>query len=93
MKIQIRKFEEKIEEWENPITHKVEKTHIPYENGFVEEMSIEPRDISAFNTTKSIRLIGIGKNLYYLTLKSWKNVKKELSKSGLLYRFDLSKQG
>ena len=53
---------------------------IPYENGFVEEMEIGLNDISAFTGNKSTRLIGIGKNLYPLTMKSWKEVKRTLSK-------------
>lgn len=92
MKIQVRKVLEKIEEWENPATHKVEKIKIPYENGFVEEMEINLSDISAFTGNKSTRLIGIGKNLYPLTMKSWKEVKKTLSKSEVGRRFNLEKQ-
>ena len=54
-------------------------------------MEISPKDISAFSTMKSVRLIGIGKNLYPLTLKSWKQVKKELAKTDILQKLNCSK--
>lgn len=54
-------------------------------------MEINPKDISAFSTMKSIRLIGIGKNLYPLTLKSWKQAKKELAKTDILQKLNYSK--
>lgn len=47
------------------------------------------------NTTvsdeKSVRLIGIGRKLYLLTLKSWKEIKKQLERTDILERFNLEK--
>lgn len=46
-------------------------------------------DINCFSIdNKQLRLIGIGKNLYKLTLNSFKSLKRELNKRGLAYRFD-----
>ena len=90
MKIQVRKIVEKTIEWKDNLG-KTHKEKIPYENGYVEEMEINPKDISAFSTMKSVRLIGIGKNLYPLTLKSWKQAKKELAKTDILQRLNYSK--
>ena len=90
MKIQVRKIAEKTVEWKDNLG-KIHKEKVQYENGYVEEMEINPKDISAFSTMKSVRLIGIDKNLYYLTLKSWKEVKKELAKNGILQRLSLVK--
>lgn len=90
MKIQVRKIAEKTLQYEDE-DGKVYKLKHKYENGYVEEIEINPMDISAFSTMKSVRLIGIDKNLYYLTLKSWKKVKKELAKNGILQRLSLVK--
>ena len=90
MKIQVRKIAEKTIEWKDNLG-KIHKENVQYENGYVEEMEINPKDISAFSTMKSIRLIGIGKNLYPLTLKSWKQVKKELAKTDILQKLNYSK--
>ncbi len=90
MKIQVRKIAEKTVEWKDNLG-KIHKEKVQYENGYVEEMEINPKDISAFSTMKSIRLIGIGKNLYPLTLKSWKQAKKELAKTDILQRLNYSK--
>ena len=90
MKIQVRKIVEKTLQYKDE-DGKVYKLKHKYENGYVEEIEINPMDISAFSTMKSVRLIGIDKNLYYLTLKSWKEVKKELAKNGILQRLSLVK--
>lgn len=71
---------------------KIYKTSYSYENGFVEEHDINPRDIGAFSLDKSIRIIGVNKDIYYLTLKSWKETKKELAKNGILDRLSLEKR-
>lgn len=73
------------------IQKKYFKYKVQYENGYVEELEINPIDVTAFSTNKTIRLIGVDKNLYLLTLKSWKETKKELSKLGILQKLDLSK--
>lgn len=92
MKIQTRKIAEKTLEYTDNITGKKEKVKESYENGFVEELEISLQDITAFNLNKKIRMIGILKQgTFLLTLKSWKELKKELTKSGLMSRFDLSK--
>lgn len=90
MKIQVRKIAEKTVEWKDNLG-KTHKEKVQYENGYAEEMEINPKDISAFSTMKSVRLIGIGKNLYPLTLKSWKQAKKELAKTDILQKLNYSK--
>ncbi len=91
MKVQTRKIVKETKHWFNPDTEKEESYEVEYENGYVQEIEFEPSDVNAFSTNKSVRLIGIGKNLYPLTLKSWKQTKKELSRMGILQKFDLSK--
>ena len=58
----------------------------------IAEVECNINDISTFSLDKRNRLIGVGKNLYRLTLKSYKEVRKELTKKGVLYRFDASKR-
>lgn len=91
MKIKVRKQIENVETWKDPCTGKTFKNTTVSENGFVEEMEINPAEITSFSSEKSIRLIGIGKKLYPLTLKSWKEIKKELFKTDFLRRFNLEK--
>ena len=92
MKIQTRKIAEKTLEYTDNITGKKEKIKESYENGFVEELEVSLQDITAFNLNKKIRMIGIAKQgIFLLTLKSWKELKKELTKTGLMNRFNLSK--
>lgn len=90
MKIQVRKIAEKTIEWKDNLG-KIHKEKVQYENGYVEELEVDPKDISAFSTMKSVRMIGIDKNLYLLTLKSWKETKKELAKYGVIQRLNFSK--
>lgn len=94
MKIQVRKQVTKELKEFDKAEKRWYKTYLTYENGHVEEIEINDpaKEISAFSFDKSLRLIGIGKNLYPMTLKSWKETKKELSKLGLLSRFDLTRQ-
>lgn len=92
MKIKVRKVVEKVEKYQDEETGKIYTDKYNYENGFVEELEINPKDISAFSLNKSTRLIGVGKNLYPLTLKSWKETKKELEKTGILSQLDFSKR-
>ena len=91
MKIKVRKQIENVETWKDPYTGKAYKNTTVSENGFVEEMEINPVEITSFSSEKSIRLIGIDKKLYPLTLKSWKEIKKELFKTDFLRRFNLEK--
>ena len=52
-----------------------------------DETDIQLLDINTFSQDKKTRLVGLGKNkIYKLTLKSWKELKKELNKSGLIYK-------
>lgn len=92
MKIQTRKIAEKVEYLKDEVTGKEYKYVTNYENGYVEEQEIELNDISTFSKEKNTRIIGIGKNLYLLTLKSWKEVKNTLEKSGLMYKFNFEKK-
>lgn len=92
MRIQTRKIIEKKEKVFDPITKKTYEHTIQYENGFVEEKEVDLlNEVNAFSLNKGLRLIGVNKDIYKLTLKSWKTVKKELIKSGLMSRFNLSK--
>ena len=91
MKIKVRKQIENVETWKDPYTGKTFKNTTVLENGFVEEMEIDPRDINSFSFEKGIRLIGIGGKLYPLTLKSWKEAKKELARTDFLRKFTLEK--
>ena len=91
MKIKVRKQIENVETWKDPYTGKTFKNTTVSENGFVEEMEINPVEITSFSSEKSIRLIGIDKKLYPLTLKSWKEIKKQLARTDILERFNLEK--
>lgn len=57
-----------------------------------QEIDIELGDVGVLSTDKSLRLIGVGKELFRLSLSSYKQVKKELDKRGILSRLDLSKK-
>lgn len=59
---------------------------------YPEEIEIELGDVAAFSTDKELRLLGDGKEMYRLSLASYKELKKELSKRGILSRLDLSKK-
>ena len=92
MKIQVRTIKEREVSITDPITKKPYKYIERYENGHVDELEVDlSNDVNSFSLKKDVRLIGINKDLYPLTLKSWKEVKKELSKLGLMYKFNLSK--
>lgn len=47
-----------------------------------EEIEFDMMDVGVVSANKSMRLIGIGKNLYKLTMKSYKQLKKELNRRG-----------
>lgn len=91
MKIQTRKIVEEVKYWYDEITGEKHKYIDRFENGYVEEKEIDPKDISTFSMNKSLRIIGVGKKLYPLTLKSWKQCKIELSNMGILQKFNYSK--
>lgn len=90
MKIKVRKITEKTLQYKDEDGEIYKETY-SYENGYVEELEVDPKDVSAFSTMKSVRMIGIDKNLYLLTLKSWKETKRELAKYGVLQRLNSSK--
>lgn len=71
---------------------KVYKTKRLFENGFVEEKEINPAEITSFSLDKDVRMIGVNKDRYMLTLESWKETKKELQNLGLLQKFNLSQK-
>ena len=56
------------------------------------EIECELNDINHLSLEKSSRMVAIGKNTYRLTLKSYKEVKREFAKRGMLYRFDFGKR-
>lgn len=60
---------------------------VPMNTKGCEEIEIELIDINVLSTDKTMRFIGLGKNLYRMTLKSYKELKRELNKRGLMYRF------
>ena len=47
-------------------------------------------DITAFSLEKGMRLVALQKQMYRLTLASYKELKKELTKRGIIWRFDSS---
>lgn len=71
---------------------KTYKTKKLFENGFVEEKEINPAEITSFSLDKNVRMIGVNKDRYMLTLKSWKETKNELQNLGLLQKFNLSQK-
>lgn len=68
---------------------KVYKTKRHFENGFVEKKEINPAEVTSFSLDKNMRMIGVNKERYMLTLKSWKETKNELQNLGLLQKFNL----
>lgn len=55
---------------------------VPVNKKGEEEMEVTSIDINMLSVNKQMRLIGIGKSLYRLTEKSYKQIKKELLKIG-----------
>lgn len=56
-----------------------------------ETIDIELKDINCFSFEPKSRLVGVGKNLYRMTLKSYHELKRELTNRGLIQRFYLGK--
>ena len=50
-------------------------------------------DITAFSADKGVRLVALNKQMYKLTLASYKALKKELTKRGIIWKFDNSYRG
>lgn len=91
MKIKIRKIVEKKLQYKDD-DGKVYTSKTEFENGFVEEKEINPAEITSFSLNKNVRMIGVNKDRYMLTLKSWKEIKQELQKTGLLQKFNLTQK-
>ena len=92
MLIKTRKVVSEKEKYQDEETGRVFTFTNVYENGFVEEREINVKDIVSFSTNKQVRLIGIDKlGLFPMTLKSWKETKKELARLGELQKFNYSK--
>ena len=68
------------------ISQIVRGEEVPINTKGCEEIEIDPaNDITAFSFNKSVRCIGISKNLYRLSLKSYVNLKKYLQKTNSVY--------
>lgn len=63
---------------------------IPINTKGCETIEVEHNMITVLSENKHTRLIGLDKNLYKMTLKSFKNVKKELNKNNLMYRISVA---
>lgn len=64
---------------------------IPVNSRGMEEVEINDlvNDIACFSIdNKTLRVIGLGKNLYRMTLKSFKELKREVNKKGIAFRYD-----
>ncbi len=92
MKIKVRKVVEEVKTATDGVTGKTFKYTERYENGYVDELEIDPKSIGAFSSDKSIRLIGIGKNMYKMTLASYKETKRALAQMNMLQQFNHSKK-
>lgn len=56
-----------------------------------EDIEIDLNEISCFSDSLKMRYIGLGKRgTFRLTNKSYKAIKKELMKRGMIWRFDYS---
>ena len=68
------------------ISQIIKGEEIPINTRGCEEVEIDPmNDITAFSFNKKSRCIGISKNLYRLSLKSYVNLKKYLQKTNSVY--------
>lgn len=91
MNIKFRKIvEQKLQQKDEK--GRVYKTKKIFENGYVEEKEINPAEVTSFSLDKNMRMIGVNKDRYMLTLKSWKETKNELQKLGILQKFNLSQK-
>lgn len=64
---------------------------VPMNSRGMEEVELNDlvNDINCFSIdNKKLRIIGLGKNLYKMTLKSFKELKRELNRKGIAYRYD-----
>ena len=67
---------------------KIFKEYIEKENGYVEKQNINIKDINMFSNNPQNRYIYINGKEYLLTKKSYTQLKKEIEKNGLMYRFN-----
>lgn len=66
---------------------------IPINTKGYDVIEIEISDIKSLSIKdKKLRMIGLGKDMYQITLKSFKALKKELNKRGMIYQFDYSQR-
>lgn len=64
------------------ISQIIKGEEIPINDKGCEQIEIDPNnDITAFSFIKDVRCIGIQKNLYRLSMKSYKELKKYLQKT------------
>ena len=64
---------------------------IPMNSRGMEEVEVDDlvNDITCFSIdNKTLRIIKLGKNLYRMTLKSFKELKREVNKRGIAFRYD-----
>lgn len=64
---------------------------IPMNSRGMEEVEVNDlvNDITCFSIdNKTLRIIGLGKNLYRMTLKSFKELKREVNKRSIAFRYD-----
>lgn len=57
-----------------------------------EDMEVDVNQIQFLSLNKDQRYIGINKQLYKMTLKSYKELVREMRKRGSIYAFDYSKR-
>ena len=58
-----------------------------------EELELDLNEITAFSDNKQNRVIGLYKRgLFKLTSNSYKELKREMTKRGMIWRFDYSKR-
>ena len=58
-----------------------------------EELELDLNEVTAFSDNKQNRVVGLYKRgLFKLTNKSYTELKKELTKRGILWRFDYGKR-
>lgn len=64
---------------------------ISYTNGR-QELEVNLADINTLSDLKVNRLVGIDKEIYKLSAKSYTQLKKELNKANLMWRIGLEKK-
>lgn len=58
-----------------------------------EDLELDLNEVTCFSDSKQNRIVGLYKRgLYKLTTQSYKNLKKELTQRGIIWRFDIGKR-